>query len=133
MWDCKVMLTASAKVWKHHNPRISVSRDRLVCLWAFLIVMDGGGEGGVVVLIPTFYNISVISWWSVLLMEETGVQGENHRPVACPWEILSHNDVSSTPHHEIAEKSDDITPINRTKHNGCTSEWWTLQFWCKIN
>jgi hypothetical protein len=26
----------------------------------------------------TFNNISVISWWSVLLMEETG---ENHRPV----------------------------------------------------
>ena len=28
-----------------------------------------------------FNNISVISWWSVLLMEETGVPGENHRPV----------------------------------------------------
>jgi hypothetical protein len=30
----------------------------------------------------TFNNISVISWWSVLLVEETGVQGEDHRPVA---------------------------------------------------
>jgi len=29
----------------------------------------------------TFNNISVISWWSVLLVEETGVPGENHRPV----------------------------------------------------
>jgi hypothetical protein len=28
----------------------------------------------------TFNNISVISWWSVLLMEETGGHGENHRP-----------------------------------------------------
>jgi hypothetical protein len=28
----------------------------------------------------TFSNISVISWWLVLLMEETGVPGENHRP-----------------------------------------------------
>ena len=27
-------------------------------------------------------NMSVISWWSVLLVEETGVPGENHRPVA---------------------------------------------------
>jgi len=26
----------------------------------------------------TFSNISVIFWWSVLLMEETGVPGENH-------------------------------------------------------
>jgi len=26
----------------------------------------------------TFNNISVISWWSVLLVEESGVPGENH-------------------------------------------------------
>jgi hypothetical protein len=38
-----------------------------------------------------FNNISVISWRSVLLVEETRVPGENHRPV-----ILSHNVVSST-------------------------------------
>jgi hypothetical protein len=30
------------------------------------------------VLNPTFNNISVISWWSVLLVEETGVPRENH-------------------------------------------------------
>jgi hypothetical protein len=30
----------------------------------------------------TFNNISAISWRSVLLVEETGVPGENHRPVA---------------------------------------------------
>jgi len=30
----------------------------------------------------TFNNISVISWRSVLLVEETGVPGETHRPVA---------------------------------------------------
>ena len=29
----------------------------------------------------TFNNISVISWLSFLLVEETGVPGENHRPV----------------------------------------------------
>jgi len=28
----------------------------------------------------TFNNISVISWRSVLLLEETGVQRENHQP-----------------------------------------------------
>ena len=28
----------------------------------------------------TFNNISVISWRSVFLVEETGVPGENHRP-----------------------------------------------------
>jgi hypothetical protein len=30
----------------------------------------------------TFNNISVISWRSVLFVEETGVPGENHRPAA---------------------------------------------------
>ena len=30
----------------------------------------------------TFNNISVRSWLTVLLVEETGVPGENHRPVA---------------------------------------------------
>jgi len=29
----------------------------------------------------TFSNISVMSWRSVLLVEETGRSGENHRPV----------------------------------------------------
>jgi len=33
----------------------------------------------------TFNNISVISWWSVLLVEETGVPGENH---SSGWDIL---------------------------------------------
>jgi hypothetical protein len=28
----------------------------------------------------TFNNISIISWMSVLLVEETGVPGENHHP-----------------------------------------------------
>jgi len=35
-----------------------------------------------IVLNATFNNISVISWRSVLLVEETGGPGENHRPVA---------------------------------------------------
>ena len=46
----------------------------------------------------TFNNISVISWQSILLVEETGVPGENHRPVV--RQTLQHNVVSSTPHHE---------------------------------
>jgi hypothetical protein len=42
----------------------------------------------------TFNNISVISWWSVLLVEET------HRPAASHLQTLSHNVVSSTPRNE---------------------------------
>ena len=54
----------------------------------------------VMVFNVTFNNISVISWWSVLLVEETRVPGENHRPVASHGQTLSHNIVSSTPRHE---------------------------------
>jgi hypothetical protein len=35
-------------------------------------------SGRVMVFNTTFNNISVISWLSVLLVEETGVPGENH-------------------------------------------------------
>ena len=39
----------------------------------------------------TFNNISVILWRSVLLVEETRVNGENHQPLASHWQTLSHN------------------------------------------
>jgi hypothetical protein len=43
----------------------------------------------VLVFNATFNNISVISWRTVLLVEETGVPGENHRPVASPELIMA--------------------------------------------
>ena len=45
----------------------------------------------------TFINISAILWRSALLVEETGVPGENHRPAASHSQTLSQNVVSSTP------------------------------------
>ena len=53
----------------------------------------------------TFNNISVISWRSVLLVEETGVPGENDRPAAIHLQTLSHNAVSSTHRHEWGSNS----------------------------
>ena len=38
--------------------------------------------GWIMAFNATFNNISGISWRSVLLMEETGVPGQNHRPAA---------------------------------------------------
>jgi hypothetical protein len=46
-----------------------------VCLLACLFVC-------LMVLSATFNNISIISWRSVLLAEETEGPGETHRPVA---------------------------------------------------
>ena len=38
----------------------------------------------------TFNNISVISWQSVILVEDTGGSGENHWPVASHWQTCFH-------------------------------------------
>jgi len=48
----------------------------------------------------TLNNISVILWWSVLLVEETRTPRENHRPAASQWQTLLQYVVSSTPCHE---------------------------------
>ncbi len=53
----------------------------------------------------TFNNISVIWWRSGLLVEETGVARENHRPVASHWQTLSNNVVSSTLRRERGSNS----------------------------
>ena len=60
----------------------------LACLFVLFIF--------VMVFSTTFNNISAISWRSVLLVEETGGPGENHRPVTnfvTPLliEIRTHN------------------------------------------
>ena len=50
-----------------------------------------------IVLNATFNNISVILWRWVLLVEESGVPGENPRPAASHWQTSSTNVVSNTP------------------------------------
>ena len=49
----------------------------------------------ILVLNATYNNISVISWRSVLLVEETGVPGENHQPGARHRYTLLHRDSNS--------------------------------------
>ena len=51
----------------------------------------------VIVVNAIFNNISVILLRSVLLVEETGVSGGNHKPASSHWQTLSHNVVSSIP------------------------------------
>jgi hypothetical protein len=38
-----------------------------------------------IVLNDFFSNISAVSWRPVLVMEESGVPGENHQPWASNW------------------------------------------------
>ena len=54
----------------------------------------------VMVFNATFNNISVISWWSVLLVEEAGVPGEHNSRPQVTWKTLSYYVVESTLRHE---------------------------------
>jgi hypothetical protein len=51
-----------------------------------------------------FNNISVISWQSVLMVEETGVPEENRRPVAGYWQTSSHNAVHIRTHNVSGDR-----------------------------
>jgi hypothetical protein len=64
-------------------------------------------------------NISVISWRSVLLVEETGGPRESHRPVASHWQTLSHNVVHLTlieiQIHNVQQAEFDVYSANSQK------------------
>ena len=62
-----------------------IDKTTLLIMFVCLMVFDA-----------TFNNISVISWQSILLVEESGGPGENHKPVASRSqltliEIRTHN------------------------------------------
>jgi hypothetical protein len=70
--------------FKYHNiviavffPYVSVRDRNLINFGSKQSLIDR-----FIVLNATFDNISIILWRSVLLVEETGVPGENHQPVA---------------------------------------------------
>ena len=64
------------------------------------------------VLNSTFNNLTVVSWWSVLLVGEPVVPRENHRAVASHCQTLSHNVVSSTPRHDGVNNLFNITDFS---------------------
>jgi hypothetical protein len=97
--------------FKHHNPLKPLTMSQLrgytvvtTLFWFYFILYD----------IVEWFRREVISsrfpecrynWGRIyegvdMLMEETGVHREIHRPAASHWQTLSHNFVSSTPHHE---------------------------------
>ena len=91
-------LTTFVNVWNYQN---KTCQD-FITIYTMYDVMHyklRGVSVMVMVFSATFNKTSVISWRSVLLVEETGVPGENHRPVSSHWHTISHNGVpiSSTP------------------------------------
>ena len=71
---CNVIVMVSSQFW-HSQPAI-------VLVWFGFMVFNA-----------TFNNISVVSWPSVLLVEETGVPGANH------WPVVSHSCFKIFLHH----------------------------------
>ena len=83
-----------------------------------------------------FNNMSATSWRSVLLVEETGVSRENHRPATRHSQTLSHNVVSSTPHHDRSKYENKMSQnnvkklflyyasFNRSSVMSCRFYWW---------
>jgi hypothetical protein len=71
--------------------------------------------GGFMVYNTTFNNISVISWQSIWLLEETWVPRENHQPTASHWQTSSHNVALSTPHLRGIRNYNAVKEIRKLK------------------
>ena len=87
----------------------------------------------VMVFNATFKNISVISWQSVLLVEETGVPRDNHGWVASHWQTLSHNVVyieytSPWTGFELTTLTVEKTGVPGENHWPAASHWQTLSY-----
>jgi len=70
----------------------------------------------------TSNNISFISWQSVLMVEETGGSGENHRSVTSHLQTLSHNVVHLVLieiriHNFSGDRHSSITAMYMTRTN----------------
>jgi hypothetical protein len=67
-----------------------------------------------------------LSWQSVLLVEESGLPGENHRPVAYHWQTLSHNGVSSTSPPSVGFELTTLEVIGTDCTGSCKSNYHTI-------
>ena len=74
----------------------------------------------------TFNNISVIGCRSVILLEETGVPRENHRPVVCYGHTLLYCVTSSTPLHERGSNSQLLMVIGSDCTGSCKSYYHAI-------
>ena len=73
----------------------------------------------------TFNNISVISWQSDLLVEETG---ESHQPATSYWQTLLHSVVSRTPLW-VGFKLTMLVVIGTDCIGSCKSIYNTIRAW----
>jgi hypothetical protein len=87
-------------IWKRYNRThfhrtilYGLHNHSVLCWLLYIISIDHYSEVSDMVMVfnATFNYISVISWRSILLMEDTGVPVKHHRPTASHWQTLLHN------------------------------------------
>ena len=90
IWTCWLV---SWIIWKQTTPKLT---------WSFATspITELGIGLGLGCLTPLSTIFQLYCGLSVLWVGESGVPGENHRPVAIHWQTLSHNVVLSTTRHE---------------------------------
>ena len=95
-------LFKSEKMWRHCY---------FIVLYSSIEEMFYGMRIRILVLDVTFNNISVVSCWLFLLVDETV---EKHRSAESHWQTLSQNVLLSTPCHELYRMKS-----KRNNYNGC--------------
>ena len=105
-WNMKCFQTSNEKWWEYFTWTFGLDVLKMassVCWWswcsfrAISFLSNWLSELGLGCLTQLSTIISAISRRLVLLVEETRVPWENHRPVTSNWQTLSHNVVWSTP------------------------------------
>ena len=82
--------THDSILWWNEIYQLYMSHPTLSLSWLSYLIWE--------ISLHHFQQYLSYTWLSVLFVEETGVPGKKHWPVASHWHTLLHNAVLSTPH-----------------------------------
>ena len=118
--QCDIILFSVLLFTASNKLPLLVSSECSYCMDIIFICQSIRLGGRNMVFNATFNKISIISWWSVLLVEETGVPGETNRPAASHWQSISLKVVSGTHRLHLIRTHDVSGLVIGTHHIACT-------------